>query len=64
MTIRSLKEIRNENCKDCILHKTAEFVCLPGYGNDRAKIMLIGEAPGHREDESGKPFIGKAGKIR
>ena len=61
--IRSLKEIRNANCKDCGLCKTAEFICLPGYGSDQSKIMFIGEAPGHREDASGRPFVGKAGEI-
>jgi len=61
--IRSLKEIRNKKCKSCELYREAEFVCLPGFGSDKAKIMFIGEAPGHREDDSGKPFVGRAGKV-
>ena len=63
MEIRSLTEIRNKHCKECILHKTAEYVCLTGYGKVPSDIMIIGEAPSHREDDSGKPFVGKIGKI-
>lgn len=33
-----------------------------GGGNTSAKIMLIGEAPGEKEEEMGKPFVGTAGK--
>lgn len=34
-----------------------------GSGNPDADIVLIGEAPGKREDEQGKPFVGAAGKF-
>ena len=33
-----------------------------GYGNSKANIMLIGEAPGKDEVKLGRPFTGKAGK--
>lgn len=33
-----------------------------GEGNPDAEIMFIGEAPGAEEDESGRPFVGRAGK--
>ncbi|HGF8211868.1 uracil-DNA glycosylase [Enterococcus faecium] len=36
---------------------------LPGYGNENAKIMLIGEAPGKTEVMTNIPFSGKSGKI-
>lgn len=32
-------------------------------GNPDADIMIIGEAPGRQEDESGKPFVGPAGQL-
>lgn len=32
-------------------------------GNPDANIMIIGEAPGRAEDESGKPFVGPAGQL-
>ena len=34
---------------------------VPGDGNPNADIMFIGEAPGEKEDELGKPFVGRAG---
>lgn len=36
---------------------------VPGYGSPQAEIVFIGEAPGQREDEQGKPFVGPAGKL-
>lgn len=36
---------------------------LRGHGSSKAKILLIGEAPGQNEDIKGKPFIGESGKI-
>jgi len=47
--------------KGCALHKTANPVL--GEGNVKAKIVFIGEAPGQREDEQGRPFVGPAGKF-
>lgn len=34
-----------------------------GDGNPDANIVFIGEAPGKREDEQGKPFVGASGKF-
>lgn len=51
------------DCTLCKLHKTAEFVCLLGQGPEPCDIMIIGEAPGKREDDSGRPFVGKSGKL-
>lgn len=36
---------------------------VPGEGNPEAEIMLIGEAPGAKENETGRPFVGAAGKF-
>jgi DNA polymerase len=36
---------------------------VPGDGNEQAEIVFVGEAPGQREDEQGKPFVGQAGKL-
>jgi DNA polymerase len=49
-------------CEKCALAKT-RIKAVPGYGNLKAKIMFIGEAPGRNEDEQGLPFIGQAGKV-
>jgi len=32
-------------------------------GNPRAKLMIIGEAPGTEEDRQGKPFVGRSGQL-
>ena len=34
-----------------------------GRGNPKAHLMIIGEAPGAREEEEGKPFVGRSGKL-
>ena len=36
---------------------------VPGEGNPDAEVMLVGEAPGANEDEQGRPFVGRAGKV-
>jgi DNA polymerase len=36
---------------------------VPGEGNPDAAVMLVGEAPGATEDEQGRPFVGRAGKL-
>ena len=46
----------------CALKKSASRLVFAD-GNPAAKIMMVGEAPGRDEDESGKPFVGKAGKL-
>ncbi len=47
-------------CPD--LAKTATQLVF-GEGNPDADIVFIGEAPGKREDETGKPFVGAAGRF-
>jgi DNA polymerase len=46
----------------CELKKTATQA-VPGVGNPEAQIVFIGEAPGKKEDELGRPFVGAAGKF-
>ena len=61
---QELKKIKEEviNCKKCSLYKTRTYPVI-GEGNHRAKIVFCGEAPGAREDKTGRPFCGAAGKI-
>ncbi len=49
-------------CTRCRLHAT-RTCAVPGEGPPRAAVLLIGEAPGRDEDASGRPFVGRAGKI-
>ena len=46
----------------CGLKKTAMNMVF-GDGNPKARIMLIGEAPGADEDRQGVPFVGVSGKL-
>ncbi|MFH1036717.1 MAG: uracil-DNA glycosylase [Patescibacteria group bacterium] len=54
------KEIRN--CRKCLLYKERKNA-VPGEGPANARIMAIGQAPGREEDRTGRPFIGRAGKL-
>ncbi len=59
-----LKELENicKNCTLCDLSKTRTNVVF-GEGNPKAKLMFIGEGPGEMEDKTGRPFVGRAGKL-
>ena len=50
------------NIKNCELKKSATNIVFAD-GNPKAKIMLIGEAPGSNEDQEGLPFVGRAGTL-
>ncbi|MBR9681452.1 MAG: uracil-DNA glycosylase [Candidatus Altiarchaeota archaeon] len=49
-------------CTNCSLHKLRTNA-VPGEGNPKSGIVIIGEAPGHWEDVQGKPFVGRSGKL-
>lgn len=49
-------------CTLCPLYQTATNP-VPGTGNPRAGLMVVGEAPGATEDQQGKPFVGAAGQL-
>ena len=55
-------EYNINSCMNCVLGKTRKNFVF-GTGNPKAKILIIGEAPGADEDEQGKPFVGRAGKL-
>lgn len=50
-----------KNCRTCKRDKVG--VAVPGEGNPDAEVVFIGEAPGKQEADTGRPFIGRAGKI-
>ena len=60
----SLKKLSEEirKCRKCRLYRSRNKA-VPGEGNSKAKIMLIGQGPGKKEDEVGRPFVGKAGEF-
>lgn len=49
-------------CTNCDLYKRATQTVF-GEGPERATIMFVGEQPGDREDLTGRPFVGPAGKL-
>lgn len=51
-----------KTCTRCPLYKTA-IHAVPGEGDPDAAVMFVGEAPGRNEDLTGRPFIGRAGKL-
>jgi uracil-DNA glycosylase len=50
------------SCRKCRLWKGAKHA-VPGEGPRDARLMLVGQNPGKEEDETGKPFVGRAGKF-
>ena len=52
-----------QNCMDCALGATRTNIVFSDGNPETAKIVLIGEAPGETEDNTGKPFVGRAGKL-
>jgi uracil-DNA glycosylase len=60
----SLKSLREaiDGCRACELWADATQPVI-GEGRKAARLMLVGEQPGDREDIEGKPFVGPAGRI-
>jgi uracil-DNA glycosylase len=51
-----------ENFQGCGLRATATQLVFAD-GNPQARVMFVGEAPGYEEDISGRPFVGRSGKL-
>jgi len=49
-------------CTRCPLYETATNP-VPGEGDPNAQLVCVGEAPGAKEDETGRPFVGQAGQL-
>jgi uracil-DNA glycosylase len=63
-SVRGLRTLAGleADCTRCPLYKFATQV-VPGEGRAGARLMLVGEQPGDKEDIAGKPFVGPAGRI-
>jgi len=61
ITLESLR-VDIANCVRCPLSQSRAHA-VPGEGPENARIVLVGEAPGKDEDLSGRPFVGRSGKI-
>src|SRR5881397_4182524 len=51
-----------QSCQGCDLYLDATQAVF-GEGSGRARVMLVGEQPGDREDTEGHPFVGPAGGV-
>ncbi len=49
-------------CTRCELSRTRRSVVF-GEGDEAARLVFVGEAPGEEEDRQGRPFVGRAGKL-
>jgi uracil-DNA glycosylase family 4 len=49
-------------CQGCFLCR-GRTRTVPGEGNPRARLMCVGEGPGETEDQTGRPFVGRAGEL-
>lgn len=60
----TLDQIRAEigECTRCRLHEGRNKLVF-GAGNERAKVVFVGEGPGADEDAQGIPFVGRAGQL-
>ncbi|WP_020421022.1 UdgX family uracil-DNA binding protein [Amycolatopsis sp. ATCC 39116] len=61
---RSLDRLRSAalGCQGCDLYRDATQTVF-GDGPAPAKVMMLGEQPGDREDVAGEPFVGPAGRL-
>jgi len=61
---KRLQAVRDEmgDCKRCGLCDGRTNIVF-GTGDPKARLMFIGEAPGHDEDLKGEPFVGRAGQL-
>lgn len=64
LQLGGLEELRQTalGCPRCRLAQTRRHVVF-GEGSETAELMVVGEAPGGEEDRSGRPFVGRAGKL-
>ena len=64
MKAENLQDLKSlvEKFDGCALKLTANKTVF-GYGNEHARLLLIGEAPGADEDRSGVPFVGRSGHL-
>jgi DNA polymerase len=60
----SLEEVKTfiGDCKKCRLHELRKNIVV-GEGDPKATLMFIGEGPGEEEDNTGRPFVGRAGQL-
>jgi DNA polymerase len=60
----SLEDVAREiaSCRRCLLCQGRNRT-VPGEGSATARLLFVGEGPGQTEDETGRPFVGRAGEL-
>jgi DNA polymerase len=63
-TYQNMEQIGDHcnRCYRCELGNTRTHAVI-GRGNPQASILIVGEAPGQNEDETGLPFVGRSGQL-
>ena len=63
-SIETLEAIRADlgDCHRCGLSKSRKNIVF-GSGDPKARLVFVGEGPGHEEDQKGEPFVGAAGQL-
>jgi len=56
------RRLTGSECNRCDLSRTGKNIVID-RGNPNSKIVVIGEAPGETEEQLGKAFVGRAGKL-
>ncbi len=61
---QQINELRSQclQCQQCGLAQTRTNVVF-GEGNPESPLMIVGEGPGATEDATGRPFVGRSGKL-
>jgi uracil-DNA glycosylase len=59
-TLSALREA-SQSCRGCHLWRRATQTVF-GEGKKKSRVMLVGEQPGDKEDQQGRPFVGPAGR--
>lgn len=59
-----LRDLRRRigDCQGCKLCKNRNRLVF-GEGSPEARLVFVGEGPGHEEDRAGRPFVGESGKL-
>ena len=60
---KALQRIADEILRCRLCKKGGTGKAVPGEGNPDARIVFIGEAPGREEAKTGRPFVGRSGKL-
>ena len=61
----SIAELRKmaEGCRKCAVLCDTRTKVVFGSGDEKARLVFVGEAPGYNEDQQGLPFVGRAGGL-